>query len=308
MIGLNISSGMNSVVTTHSLIPLILVPQLLFSGMVIKFDQLNGFNRNPNFVPIIGELMHARWGYEAIAVHQYKDNRFYRELFPIDERKSNAEYYSTILIPELVARLNDVEYNHHLDPDQDYPYQGAVLVKNELDKMSHRGIVASFGPIEQLIRGPYEPSLFTAIRDSLARLERVYNRINVMANRQFDRKSLELVERWGGEEAFIQMRKQYTNQRLKELVTNELQVSKITEWNNQLVRKMDPIHMEPLSNTGRAHFYAPHKRLGMLVIDTFWFNVLVIWFSAAILYFTLLFDLLRKFNNWLELRRLRRNR
>jgi hypothetical protein len=129
-----------------------------------------------------------------------------------------------------------------------------------------------------------------------------------MANRQFDRKSLELVERWGGEEAFIQMRKQYTNQRLKELVTNELQVSKITEWNNQLVRKMDPIHMEPLSNTGRAHFYAPHKRLGMLVIDTFWFNVLVIWLSAAILYFTLLFDLLRKFNNWLELRRLRRNR
>jgi ABC-type multidrug transport system ATPase subunit len=308
MIGLNISSGMNSVVTTHSLIPLILVPQLLFSGMVIKFDQLNGFNRNPNYVPIIGELMHARWGYEAIAVHQYKDNRFYRELFQIDERRSNAAYYGTILIPELTARLNDIAYHYTLEPDQGIPFEGAQLVKNELDKMSALGVVESFGPVERLITGPYNSSLFTTIRDSLARVENVYNRINTRALQQFDRKSLELVERWGGEEEFIRMKKMYTNQRLKELVTNELQVSRIAEWNHQLVRKMDPIHMEPLSNAGRAHFYAPHKRLGNLVIDTFWFNVLVIWLSAAILYFTLLYDLLRKFTNWLEIRRLRRSR
>ena len=308
MIGLNISAGMNSVVTTHSLIPLILVPQLLFSGMVIKFDQLNGFNRNPNFVPIIGELMHARWGYEAIAVHQYKDNRFYRELFPIDERQSNATYYSSILIPELVARLNDMEYKYRLDPDQDFPYEGAMLVKNELEKLANLGIVASFGNMEQLVTGPYGPALFNTIRDSLARVESVYRRISIRARQQSDRKSSELVERWGGEEAYNQMRRMHTNQRLKELVTNELQVEKIAVWKNQLVRKMDPIHMEPLSHTGRAHFYAPHKRLGNLIIDTFWFNVLIIWISAAILYLTLLYDLLRKFTYWLEMRRLRRRR
>ena len=113
MIGLNISSGLDSVVTTHVIIPFILVPQLMFSGMVIKFDQLNGFYRNPNFVPFIGELMHARWGFEAIAVDQYKNNRFYKELFPIDQRISNADYYGNILIQELLARLNGIEYNHN---------------------------------------------------------------------------------------------------------------------------------------------------------------------------------------------------
>jgi ABC-type multidrug transport system ATPase subunit len=308
MIGLNISSGMNSVVTTHSLIPLILVPQLLFSGMVIKFDQLNGFNRNPNFVPIIGEIMHARWGFEAIAVQQYKNNRFYRELFPIDERKSNAEYYGTILIPVIESRLNEIEWNYNQDPDRDYPYEGAPLVKNELDKLAAMGIVASFGNTEQLLSGPYQSSLFNTVRDSLARMQRVFNRINVRARQQFDRKSMELVDRWGGEEEYNQMRKMYTNQRLKELVTNEMEVNKVVEWDNQLMRKMDPIHMEPLSRTGRAHFYAPHKRLGNLVIDTLWFNVMVIWVSSIILYLTLYYDLLRKFTSWIELRRLRRRR
>lgn len=306
MIGLNISSGLDSVVTTHIIIPFILVPQLMFSGMVIKFDQLNGFYRNPNFVPFIGELMHARWGFEAIAVDQYKNNRFYKELFPIDQRISNADYYGNILIQELLARLNEVEYNRNQGLDPEKTDKQALLVRGELEKLAKRGMVASFGNIEQLTNGPYSGELFRTIRDSLSLMRNEFNELKRQAMNKRDARSEELIARWGGKEAYNRMRKDYTNTRLEELVTNKLQTEKVIEWNNQLIRKMDPIHMEPLSRTGRAHFYAPHKRLGNLRIDTYWFNLLVIWLSSAILYVTLLYDLLRKFINWQQLRRLRK--
>jgi ABC-type multidrug transport system ATPase subunit len=308
MIGLNISSGMNSMVATHTLIPFILVPQLLFSGMVIKFDRLNGFYKNPNFVPIIGELMHARWGFEAIAVHQFKDNRFNRELFPIDQRVSNASYYGDYLIPEIQARLNVIRDRFSRGMDVEPSSNLDILVRNELDKLAGMGMVASFGNTGLLTKGAYSEERFQNISDSLSRMGARFQTMKKLALRARDAKSMELVERWGGKAAYIQMKEDYTNQRLKLLMTNNLQINKLIEWDNQLVRKIDPVYMEPVSRAGRAHFFAPHKRLGNLSIDTFWFNLLVIWVSSAILYLTLYYDLLQKFTNWHYVRRLRRKR
>lgn len=308
MIGLNISSGMNSVVATHTLIPFILVPQLLFSGMVIKFDRLNGFYKNPNFVPIIGELMHARWGFEAIVVHQFKDNRFNRELFPIDQRVSNASYYGDYLIPEIQARLNVIRDRFSRGMDVEPSSNLDKLVRNELDKLAGMGMVASFGNTRLLTKGAYSEESFQNISDSLSRMSARFQTMKKLALRARDAKSMELVERWGGKAAYIQMKEDYTNQRLKLLMTNNLQINKLIEWDNQLVRKIDPVYMEPVSRAGRAHFFAPHKRLGNLSIDTFWFNLLVIWISSAILYLTLYYDLLQKFTNWHHVRRLRKKR
>ena len=39
MMGLNISSAFNSVITIYILIPFIIIPQLLFSGVLVKFDR-----------------------------------------------------------------------------------------------------------------------------------------------------------------------------------------------------------------------------------------------------------------------------
>ena len=45
MLGLNISSAFNSVITIYILIPLILIPQLLFSGVMVKFDRLRSHDQ-----------------------------------------------------------------------------------------------------------------------------------------------------------------------------------------------------------------------------------------------------------------------
>jgi hypothetical protein len=52
--------------------------------------------------------------------------------------------------------------------------------------------------------------------------------------------------------------------------------------------------MKPLSNYGRAHLYAPYKLIGNTEIDTFWFDLIVLWIVSAILYLILYLNILQK--------------
>ena len=68
LLGLNISSAFNSAVTIYILIPLLLIPQLILSGVVVKFDKLNPSIGNTATVPFVGDLMASRWAFEAAMV------------------------------------------------------------------------------------------------------------------------------------------------------------------------------------------------------------------------------------------------
>ncbi len=57
LLGLNISSGFDSAVTIYILIPLLLIPHLILSGVVVKFDKLNPVVGNTETVPVAGDLM-----------------------------------------------------------------------------------------------------------------------------------------------------------------------------------------------------------------------------------------------------------
>ena len=52
--------------------------------------------------------------------------------------------------------------------------------------------------------------------------------------------------------------------------------------------------MDPTSNWGRAHFYAPNKIINYVEIDTLWYNILMMWIFLGLTYLILVFDLLRK--------------
>ena len=63
LLGLNISSAFNSAVTIYILIPILLIPQLILSGVVVKFDKLNPIIGNTETVPLVGDLMASRWAF-----------------------------------------------------------------------------------------------------------------------------------------------------------------------------------------------------------------------------------------------------
>ena len=71
-------------------------------------------------------------------------------------------------------------------------------------------------------------------------------------------------------------------------------VEKSVQTPVRIIQKYKPIYMAPTTNYGRAHFCAPFKKTGNLKIDTFWFNLIVIWLVSFLMYLALYFNILRK--------------
>jgi len=90
------------------------------------------------------------------------------------------------------------------------------------------------------------------------------------------------------------MKENYYNISLADLVTNKNTFQTLVEDDDRLIQLTKPIFKDPDSNYGRAHFYAPYKRLGSLEIDTFWFNTMFIWLTTILMYIALQFDWLKK--------------
>ena len=99
MLGLNISSSFNSAVTIYILIPLLIIPQLLLSGVVINFDKFNPTVSKPIGVPVVGEVMASRWAFEAFMVTQFRDNKFEKQFYNYDRTIAESDYKQNLLHP-----------------------------------------------------------------------------------------------------------------------------------------------------------------------------------------------------------------
>ena len=92
LLGLNISSSFNSVKVIYILIPICIIPQLLFSGIIVPFDKLHPYFSSKSEVPAIGNIMASRWAYEALTVTQFKDNKYEKKFFKYDKQMSFANW------------------------------------------------------------------------------------------------------------------------------------------------------------------------------------------------------------------------
>ncbi|MFT7155323.1 MAG: ABC-type multidrug transport system ATPase subunit [Parvicella sp.] len=117
LLGLNISATFNSVKVIYILIPLLIIPQLLFSGIIVQFDKLNPMFASKSHVPAIGNVMASRWAYEALSVTQFKDNEFEQVFFQYDKEMSFATWKKDNWISNLEAKLKDAN-RFRIEQDQ----------------------------------------------------------------------------------------------------------------------------------------------------------------------------------------------
>ncbi len=306
MLGLNISSGLNSVITIYIIVPFLLIPQILFSGVLVKFDKLHKSLSNYEYVPFIGDLMTSRWAFEALAVEQFKNNRYEKEFFVYDKEISNKKYYVSYLIPTLETKVNDVLLNLNNEEERDKVTKELVLLENQLESLKSTFPEVPLDPTVTLDINTFDESKAEAmkayLRDLMTRLRLSIKDTNLKKNQ----KQSDLIDQMGGLIAYTKFRNEYDNNRLSEILLNRNASEYWIEVDNRLISKHEPAFREPTSNVGRAHLYAPVKRLGSLTIDTLWFNVIFIWFTSFILYLALYFDLLRKLLTWFENIRLRK--
>lgn len=291
--GLNISAGLNSVVAIYILIPFILVPQLLLSGTIVPFDYLNPAIASRENVPLVGNLMTSRWTFEALAVEQFSNNKYEKIFYPYDKEMSKYSYITAYVIPTLKSELDECERNlfKHTNPEKTRNY--LAILKHEIPVLQKEAGFASFSNLNSLTEGQLNDPVVQSAKSFLDSLSRHFSsRLNAVSSRRD--KTYEKLKSRLGEEGVYQLKQSSHNENLADLIMNKGAENKIIEGKGKLIRKKDPIFMEPVSRDGRAHFYAPVKIIGSWEIDTFWFNFFVIWIMSFVLYLTLLHDTLRK--------------
>ncbi len=294
LLGLNISAGLNSVVTIYILVPLMLIPQILFCGVLVKFDKLHKSLTNYEYVPVLGDLMTSRWAYEALSVQQFKNNKFEKHFFEIQKEISNTSYPESFLIEELNNKLNDNQEYLRQQSNPEKVRLNFKILHDQILKLNQQFPELTFDV--SLFKDPdsYTDSLINATRAYLEELRNLLRPRVTQAKRMENEIKKTLIEQLGGVKAYTEFRNKFENDQLSELVSNHNVLDKIMEKNEKLIRKYEPIFQEPGSRFGRAQLYAPYKMLGGLRIDTLWFNVLTIWVYSFFLYAALYFDLLRK--------------
>lgn len=288
LIGLNISSSLNSVVTIYILIPFLVVPQLLFSGTMVKFDKLNKSISSYDHVPILGDLMPSRWAYEAIAVKQFRDNQYQKHFFYLEKGKSQANYIAAYLIPALNNKISQITYGEN----EELRERNIKLLKKEIEKLNAVTKKYVFEKTEQITSEELSKNLIAELQEHLKLMTKYYQKRQNKAIQLIDEKIVEFSKK--DKNYLIDLKKDYYNDLLASLVQNKQELNKIYDSEDGFVQLMDPIYKDPIDRNGRAHFYSSVKQLGNWQIDTFVFNLVTLWLFTFLLYILLLFDGLRK--------------
>ncbi|MCX7861400.1 MAG: ATP-binding cassette domain-containing protein [Bacteroidales bacterium] len=293
MLGLNISSALNSVVTIYILIPFILVPQLLLSGVIVKFDKLHKTVANVRFVPIAGDLMTSRWAFEALAVTQFKKNAWEKHFFETDYKKSFYEFRFNYLIPELQNRIDHLEKNIETSIYDNSYQKNLRILYTEISKIEKLFAKKTFSYFQELKSFKINKDILEDTRNYLDEKRKFFVKQYNKATAEGDKILTELQQKYSKEE-ILKLKEENYNIALADLVTNKNTFQTLVEDNDELIQLTKPIFKDPESNYGRAHFYAPYKQMAAIKIDTFWFNTIFIWLTTLFLYIALQFDWLRK--------------
>jgi ABC-type multidrug transport system ATPase subunit len=306
LLGLNISAGLNSVITIYILVPFLLIPQILLSGVIVKFDKLHKSLTNDQYVPIIGDLMTSRWAFEALAVEQFKNNRYQRNFFLYEQQASEPKYLTNYLIDELRARLEESWQNIYDNQHPDQLAKDLQIISRETESLLEK-----YPQVTAQVSGPLNPEsfdeqMYEGYKTYFEELKSYLRRLIRALSMKINENEVALMNEAGNLDAFSQLEKNNINTQLGDMVLDHGNLTLFVLKDDRYIRKYEPIYMIPTSPTGRAHLYAPVKRLGNVQLDTLWFNVLFIWFTTILLYITLYFDLLRKILSYTESIRLRK--
>jgi hypothetical protein len=293
ILGLNISASFNSAITIYILIPFLIIPQLLLSGLVVKFEKLNPWITSQTLVPLTGDLMASRWAFEALVVNQFKNNEFEKYFYVFDKIQSQTTFKKDYWLKEMEKKVNRLDIHYGKPEFAEEAKNDLQTLVNELEKeiREYKGFKLLL--IEDLKKGNYTYKTSEELKAFFEILRKNYVKMFNKAGMDKDAVIYKLEK--ANKAKFLKLKDSYFNQNLEDLVKNSSELDKIVEIKGYFIQRSEPIFKDgSKAEFVRAHFYAPRKNVFGKMIDTYWVNFGVIWFMTLILIFTLYFDALKK--------------
>lgn len=302
ILGLNISNSFNSAVTIYILIPLLVIPQMIFGGAMFSFDRINhALGGSQQKSPLIADVFVARWAYEALVVNQFMKNDYEKYFYKYDKQISQINYKQAYYLPKLSEIITSISMSlrsgSSADSTKDLIKANTGLIARELSLELVLFPNIEDGIVEDLKKGKFNIK-------TLAPLESLMDSINERYIQEYDqvtKKKEEIVSSLTDspekDTAFRQKIDNYTNDYLTDLVKKTNEKHKIKIQNNRVVQNIDPIFLDPSPNSKldyRAHFFSPKKHFWGKYYTTFSFNLTVMWLMTVLLFLTLYFELFNK--------------
>lgn len=279
ILGLSISSALNSVIAIYIMVPLIIVPQMLLSGVVVQYDKINKYVSSREFVPFVGDIMASRWAYEALVVEQFSSNNYQKYYFETEKAESNIKFDLLFVIPELKKSLQTLKSN---------PGDAAALtfIRSEVAKLT---------------RKPFDKKYITSKPEDIKLMTSRIEKLNTYLSEELDRISAKkdsitgaLVQKFGSIDNFLAIKNNSYNNSLADIVLKRKELEPYAIANNSIIRELEPIYKVPNSLVGRAHFLAASKTIGNKSISTYSFNLAAIWLMSVVCYVLLVLIFIKK--------------
>ncbi len=318
--GLIISDSFNDIKTIYILIPFLVIPQIILSGIIVSFDKLNPTISNPQDIPFYGEVIASRWAYEGLAVEQYAHNDYEAPFFQLDMKISECSYrkggWSNQLMNKLNESLRLIDDNN--TKDEQFT-KNNVLIANEIEKELKRTsdvVTISDKVLDELRKTNTSKDALEAAKDYLSKVKRFYIAQSKIYSKKRDELTKRLKIEYGteaceelnipeiertehlkdslGNATLLEMKKRYYNESLEDFCRNQNDLTVLIEYKGNFVQKTDPVFITPTSQFLRAHFYAPTKPVFGTQFPTYWVNVIIIWIMSILCYVALYLRLLRR--------------
>ena len=281
LLGLNISATFNSAITIYILIPILIIPQLLLSGVLVRFDQLNKSIKTAiDEVPIVANVMASRWAYEALVVNRFSSNQAEAPVFELNIGISEANYTVNYWIPRmeaLVDKLNEGKWNAEYN-------ENLALLINEIEfKNASKAYVTFPNPL-RFAKNEIKQTDLKELQIWLVKIKKICNRREIKWRNEKDK----IIQKWGQD--INTVNNNSLNDQLNKLLLKSDQFDKIILDTNtkRYIRNFEPIYQLPSKgNLISGHFYAPYKNVWQIKMPTLLANLAIIWMMTFILYITL---------------------
>jgi hypothetical protein len=299
--GLLISDSFKTVVTIYILIPFLVIPQIILSGILVKYENLNPQISSPKIIPWYGEIITARWAYEGLATYQFMNNDYQVNFYDQSKLQSIGNLKANFHIRELLNKIDFVERNLARPESAEELAYALKVLRNEIQKeFKERMVLKSYFEVtpgfsmkyrDQLYPGQINQEIIAYTREYLETLQDFYKETFRNASNEIDKikKSFDLEE-------LKKLQRDHDNKTLEEFVTNNKSFDFYTEYKRkgEMIQKRNPIYQDPTNLFVKAHFYAPRKRIAGEFVPTLWVNVAVIWLMILGSYLLLYFRVLKK--------------
>ena len=298
ILALNISASFSTIGNIYILIPILLIPQLILGGIIISYDKMNPSITNRDKVPVFGDFMASRWAFEAACVSQFRDNKYDKIFYEIDKEISKYSYKTIYWVPQVENRIDEIPFLIQKGDNISILNANEKLkvVRNEFTKENETSGLKKFD-INLLSVDKINFKTLDELKKHLLFLESSYkDRLFIFREKRDDvYMGLSKIK---GNQYLRDLQSNNHNKDLEKLVSKKDGLDRIVEIDNELVQVVDPIYndtyIQKYQLDCRSNFFSPVKYLFGVKIDTYWFNLWVIWMMIVTLFWSLYYNVLKK--------------